>query len=43
MSNGRLARWGSALRVDIARIALNPPTPRIAIVASAPPAIMPSA
>jgi hypothetical protein len=39
LSNGRLARCGSSLRVESAFIALNPPTPRGVIADSAPPAI----
>ena len=43
LSNGRLARSGSSLRVDSARIAPNPPTPIGVIAASEPPAIIASA
>ncbi len=43
LSNGRLARCGSSLRVDSARMAANPPTPIGVIAASEPPAIMMSA
>ena len=43
MSNGRLARWGSSLRVESARIAAKPPTPIGVIAASDPPAIITSA
>ena len=43
LSNGRLARAGSSLRVDSARIAANPPTPIGVIDASEPPAIITSA
>src|SRR6266699_3080104 len=42
-SKGRLARCGSSLRVDSARIAAKPPTPIGVIAASEPPAIMMSA
>ena len=42
LSNGRLARCGSSLRVDSARIAANPPTPIGVIEASDPPAIITS-
>ncbi len=42
-SNGRLARRGSSLRVDSARIAAKPPTPIGVIAASDPPAIITSA
>src|SRR3954453_19442544 len=42
-SNGRLARSGSSLRVDRARIAANPPTASGVIAASDPPAIITSA
>ncbi len=43
LSNGRLARCGSSLRVDSARIAAKPPTPIGVIAASDPPAIITSA
>ena len=43
LSKGRLAPWGSSLRVDIAFMALNPPMPSSVMVASAPPAMMASA
>ena len=43
LSNGRLALFGSSLRVESARIAANPPTPIGVIAASDPPAIMTSA
>ncbi len=43
LSNGRLARCGSSLRVDSARIAAKPPTPIGVIAASEPPAIITSA
>src|SRR5215213_5079615 len=43
LSNGRLALSGSSLRVDIARIAANPPTLMGVIAASDPPAIIASA
>src|SRR4051794_6048859 len=43
LSKGRLARVGSSLRVDSARIAANPPTPIGVIAASEPPAIITSA
>ncbi len=43
LSNGRLARAGSSLRVESARIAANPPTPIGVIAASDPPAIITSA
>ena len=43
LSNGRLARVGSSLRVDSARIAANPPTLIGVIDASDPPAIITSA
>src|SRR5579864_1634867 len=42
-SKGRLARVGSSLRVDSARIAAKPPTPMGVMAASEPPAIMTSA
>ena len=42
-SNGRLARVGSSLRVEKARIAANPPRPMWVIAASLPPVIMTSA
>src|SRR5690606_15646674 len=42
-SKGRLARAGSSLRVDSARIAPNPPTPIGVMAASEPPAIIASA
>ena len=42
-SNGRLARCGSSLRVDSARMAPKPPTPIGVIAASDPPAIIASA
>ena len=42
-SNGRLARAGSSLRVDSARIAAKPPSPIGVIAASEPPAIIASA
>ena len=43
LSQGRLARAGSSLRVERARMAANPPTPMGVMAASAPPAIMTSA
>src|SRR5712671_923212 len=43
LSHGRLARVGSSLRVDSARIAANPPTPIGVMAASEPPAIITSA
>ena len=43
LSNGRLARCGSSLRVDSARIAAKPPTPIGVMAASDPPAIITSA
>src|SRR6188472_246519 len=43
LSNGRLALSGSSLRVDMARIAANPPTLMGVIAASDPPAIIASA
>src|SRR6266550_5692641 len=43
LSNGRLARSGSALRVDSARSAPKPPMPIGVIAASDPPAIITSA
>src|SRR5687767_6997464 len=43
LSKGRLAFSGSSLRVDIARIAANPPTLIGVIAASEPPAIIASA
>src|SRR3954466_9303381 len=43
LSNGRLARAGSSLRVERARIAANPPTPIGVMAASEPPAIITSA
>src|SRR5208282_1496419 len=43
LSQGRLARAGSSLRVESARMAANPPTPMGVMAASAPPAIMTSA
>ena len=43
LSNGRLARVGSSLRVESARMAANPPTERGVTEASAPPAMMASA
>ena len=43
LSNGRLARSGSSLRVDSARSAPNPPMPIGVIAASEPPAIITSA
>ena len=43
LSNGRLARSGSSLRVESARIAANPPTPIGVMAASDPPAIITSA
>jgi hypothetical protein len=43
LSKGRDAWVGASFRVDIARMALKPPTPSIEIVASVPPAIMASA
>ena len=43
LSNGRLARSGSSLRVDSARIAAKPPTPIGVMAASDPPAIITSA
>ena len=42
-SNGRLARGGSSLRVERARIAANPPRPIRVIAASLPPVIITSA
>jgi len=42
-SNGRDAFSGASLRVDMARMALKPPTPSMVIVASAPPASITSA
>src|SRR3954463_5957788 len=42
-SNGRLARVGSSLRVDRARIEANPPRPMWVISASLPPVIITSA
>ena len=42
-SNGRLARCGSSLRVERARMAANPPTPIGVMAASDPPAIITSA
>jgi hypothetical protein len=42
LSNGRLAFSGSSLRVDMARIAANPPTLIGVIAASEPPAIIAS-
>src|SRR6476660_5451195 len=43
LSHGRLARCGSSLRVESARMAAKPPTPIGVIAASEPPAIMTSA
>src|SRR5450759_4771440 len=43
LSQGRLARAGSSLRVESARMAANPPTPMGVMAASAPPAIITSA
>src|ERR1019366_4090650 len=43
LSQGRLARAGSSLRVERARMAANPPTPMGVMAASAPPAIITSA
>ena len=43
LSNGRLARSGSSLRVESARMAANPPTPIGVMAASDPPTIMASA
>src|SRR5271169_1975909 len=43
LSNGRLARAGSSLRVDRARNAPNPPIPIGVMAASDPPATMRSA
>src|SRR5687768_3681466 len=43
LSNGRLARVGSSLRVDSARSAANPPMPIGVMEASDPPAIITSA
>ena len=43
LSKGREAAAGSSLRVESARMALKPPTPRAVIAASLPPAIMTSA
>ena len=43
LSNGRLAFSGASFRVDIARIAANPPTLIGVIAASEPPAIIASA
>jgi hypothetical protein len=43
LSKGRLARSGSSLRVESARMAANPPTPIGVIAASEPPAIITSA
>src|SRR5512135_671015 len=42
-SKGRLARWGSSLRVERARIEANPPRPMWVIAASLPPVIITSA
>ena len=42
-SNGRLARGGSSLRVERARIAAKPPRPMCVIAASLPPVIITSA
>src|SRR4029079_4987293 len=42
-SKGRLARGGSSLRVDRARIAAKPPRPMWVIAASLPPVIITSA
>ena len=42
-SKGRQARVGSSLRVESARIAANPPTPKGVIAASDPPATITSA
>ena len=42
-SNGRLARVGSSLRVESARIEANPPSPMCVIAASLPPVIITSA
>ena len=43
LSNGRLARSGSSLRVDSARMAAKPPTPMGVMADSEPPAIITSA
>ena len=43
LSNGRLARSGSSLRVESARSAAKPPTPIGVMAASDPPAIITSA
>jgi len=43
LSNGRLARSGSALRCESARAAPKPPTPIGVMAASDPPAIITSA
>src|SRR5208337_796515 len=43
LSQGRLARAGSSLRVESARMAANPPTPMGVMAASEPPAIITSA
>ena len=43
LSNGRLARVGSSLRVESARMAAKPPTDKAVTDASAPPAIIASA
>src|SRR5271154_4512419 len=43
LSHGRLARAGSSLRVESARMAANPPTPMGVMAASEPPAIITSA
>ncbi len=43
LSNGRLARCGSSLRVESARMAAKPPTPIGVMAASEPPAIITSA
>ena len=43
LSKGRLARVGSSLRVESARMAANPPTDMAVTAASAPPAIITSA
>ena len=43
LSKGRLARVGSSLRVESARMAANPPTAMEVTAASLPPAIMASA
>src|ERR1039458_2533715 len=43
LAQGRLARAGSSLRVERARMAANPPTPMGVMAASEPPAIITSA